>query len=344
MTRDLSAIEYHESLREFLNSPIPGEMTFANDEEALRAGIVMDSARFTHHDALQAVIVGEGADPLEIPAPFRADSILILASMLGSGLGGSHLSDDEVITADRLIFSGGSTHWIGLEIDTKPLFDEFLETKIGNHVESGELAEYIGQTIEGAQPPSLVDVDKQAFLDRADTTTASLGAKLLLRLLKNDPSDKLKGADLELLIEHYEATGQVLLGTQDQFVAEGDIERGSMAFWLLQLAEAEQQPISQTTNPDHSQVVKFYKDGSRRTEIYTAHNHRAKIIYETSRPVVDFADRRAEKPMLSIVAGYEQYKKIPYLPDWMKDSEAAEYPTTVLLDVYPDRYILSVMN
>ncbi len=346
MSSAIPPFEYHESVRNFLNSPVPGEVApFASDEEALQHGFLFDPARLADHDGLTAIIEKVDNNQLQqIPASFRADTVLILASMLGSRLGNYHLSEDEIVMADKLVFKGGTTRWLGLDIDTSPLVSELLNNQDSHSLKSSQLAEHLFETLEGLQGPSFIGSDKQPFLDRTETDLSTLGAKLLLRLLKGTPSEKIRDTDLELLLEHYEETGQVLLGTSDQFVVEGDIEKGSKAFWLLQLSEAQKKPISQKANPDYSEVVKFYEDGSKRIETYTAHNHRAKIIYEASKQVVDFADRRAEKPIVSIVAGYEQYRKIPYLPDWMKDSEASEYPATVLLDIYPDRYTLSIEN
>jgi hypothetical protein len=340
---------FEESLRYFLNSPIPGEIYFEDDVTALEHGFIMDKDRF--HDLEAATLLIETNSP-EVtadnlpPASFRADTVLIVASMLGSRLGKNYLSEEEVLEADRIIFQGGQTHWLGLDIETRPLFQEMLETNQVDVISSRDVAKYIADSIEGVSGPSLLGEENPSSLmgEDAHTQKLSLGGRLLQRLLKQGPSEQVRDADLAILIEHFEETGQVLLGTDDQFVHKGDVQQGSKAFWLLQLHEASQVPLSQTTNQAGNIVVKYYQDGSRRTEMYTEHNNKAKIIFEAPGSVVNFGDQRAEEPVLSVVAGYEQFKRIPYLPDWMKETEIANIPASVLLDVYTDRYVISIVD
>jgi hypothetical protein len=341
--------QYEESLRRYLHSPVPGEIHFSSYEEAVQTGYLLDESGLEDLRKVTETIAAhdEASKQMLPPASFRADTVMIVASMLGSQLGHNSLSEEEILEADRLIFRGGKTQWLGLEVETRPLFSELLDNNTADVVSSVAVAKYIADTVEGAKGPSWLGIEPPDRLmgeGELHEQKASLGGKLLQRLLREGASQKVRDEDLTLLMEHYEETGQILLGTNDQFVQAGDSSLGSKAFWLLQLHEANQAPISQATNNAGNTVVKYYEDGSRRTEIYTGHNNKAKIIFEAPNNVVDFGDKRAEEPVLSLVAGYEQYRQIPYLPHWMRETEIADVPVTVLLDVYPDRYVMSVVN
>lgn len=341
---------YEESLKFLLHSPVPGEIYFEDYEAANQQGFLMETNRlYDLHEATRLIEEHTDKETAETlpPASFRADTVLIISSMLGAELGKNSLSEEEVLEADRIIFRGGATQWLGLDIETRPLLQDMLKINQSDVIRSIDVAGFIANNLEGFEFLSLLGVENPNSLMGGDdiySQKTSLGGRLLQRLLKQVPSEQVRDEDLSLLIEHFEQTGQILLGTDDQFVQEGTTQQGSKAFWLLQLHESQQVPLSQTTNHDGSIVVKYYEDGSRRTEMYTGHNNKAKIIFEAPGSVVGFGDERAEEPILSVVAGYERFSDIPYIPIWMRETEIADIPVTALLDVYPDRYVISVVN
>lgn len=325
-------------------------MRFDTDEEARKYGYFMDPSRFDDLDRATDAI---SQIPLESdidlpPASFRADTVAVIASMLGTGIGKIEMTDEEILEADRIIFRGGQTKWLGLEIETRPLFEDFItDTNPSEEIKSTEIGKYIHDTMEGVGGPAPWRRGEVEDFKGDDTTEGqyhSLAGKLLRRVLKHGPSEQVRDEDLTLLMEHYETTGQILLGTNDQFVDNGDAEKGLMTFLLLQLHESEQAIISQTTNSAGNILVKYYGDGSRKTEMYKNNDNSAKIIFESPNEVVSFGDRRAEEPIATVVAGYEKMSRIPYLPEWMRDSEAAAHPTSAILTVFPDYYMMVIKN
>lgn len=334
--------QFEESLRDYLSSPIPG-LGIKIYELKGNEDFTMDPYRY---DDLNYVtnLLYQGDDTFP-PASFRADTVLLLSSVLGSRLGKNHLTYEELIEADRLVFRGGKTTWLGLEIDTRPVYDEVLKTNLGEEIiKSQRVAEYVAGTLGGEKGVNLLGAEITTGFIAEDTAAVkqTLAGRLILQLLKDKPLDSVHDSDLQLLVEHYEETGQILLGTNDQFINFGDSEKGSKAFWLLQIHEAEQQPISQMANADGSAIVKHYADGSKRTEIYDG--NRVKIMFEAPQNIVSYGDRRAEDPIMTVVGGYEQFSNIPYIPMWMKESEIASLPMTAILDVYTDRYVIAVHN
>jgi len=115
---DITSPQFSESLRYHLSTPIPGQGIVITGD-GLEYGFAVDPTRYDDLNYATALLDSRDASdpkPGLPPASFRADTVLLIASALGSVPGKNHLEDNEVIEADRLIFQGAKQIGLGLRL------------------------------------------------------------------------------------------------------------------------------------------------------------------------------------------------------------------------------------
>lgn len=275
----------------------------------------------------------------DIPRLFRADVIATIIRDATQDYSTTVFDQKQVDDLDRLLFIGGEVSLFGLQVDVSPLLGTLTSEVPATITTTDMLAAVDSAT--GVNPfDNLIDP-----VDKSKNSRSIIG-RLILAQNVQKPSGLVDYNAAFLLADHYKETGQMVLGTNDQFVMDGDVDRGLPLFWQLLIHESDQTPLSQKGLDGTAGIegfVAYFDDGSKRTESFDAQRGIARIVYETNgTQMPSESTTNSVGPVLSICAGYENSTDIPYLPKWMKDSEFADLPATLLLDVYNDRYVMTV--
>lgn len=274
-----------------------------------------------------------------IPSLFRAD---VIATIVRDSLGNNRRGEfdpNHVAILDKLLFSGGEVSLFGLSIIVSPVVDELI-SRGSSTIKTTDMLAAVDVSI-GLNPfdSSVDDTDK------ARNSRTIIG-RLTLAQNVQKPSGAVDYNAVFLLADYHKETGQMVLGTNDQFIMHGDVDRGLPLFWQLLIHESDQTPLSQKgldPSAETEGLVVYFEDGSKRAESFDSQSGVARILYETSgTQMPSETTLNSADPVLSVCAGYENSTDIPYLPKWMKDSEFADLPATLLLDVYNDKYVMTV--
>lgn len=231
--------------------------------------------------------------------------------------------------------------WIGKNVRVRPLMADFIRERIekSNIINSGELGRAVCRLIQQDETegiPMLFGNNSKHDMRR------SAFGRLLFAQLDSRPFMADIEYDIDDAEEEFIKNGVILRGAVDQFVQSGDGETIVKYFAKLKLLES--QPALDTIASGNS-CMKILQDNSKYNEKIES-NGAISIKYNSQKDIsvadalLGFDDDRVGR----VVAGYESYKHVPYLPIWMLDSEYADMPCTLILDVYKNGYSLLIQE
>lgn len=254
-------------------------------------------------------------------------------------------SPDQIKILETVLFTGGTVNWIDESVAVKPYLTDYLQEHPTDHLLRSY--DFYKAVLNHIQPDTIEGIPTLFGENNKHDARRSVAGRLVIAQLAERPLIQSTEQDVTDDVDRFRQEGVILAGAVDQFVDFGDGE--TITKYFAKLRAVENQPVMNRLVADESPytVSVILRDGSMRTErLDDEAAGSIRIIYRSKQPI-EVADALLETEDGSVgkvMAGYESFKHVPYMPVWALDSSFANTPCTAELEVNTSGYQLEVYS